>query len=427
MPLRTMQSLPPIGPVWYGFVMSTGAAPYLLLRFLGGFDGTVGPGDAPPAAEMVAAALWFAAAVGCFLLTAVFGYRSAHDLPAFRATWGEASQVLPWGAVAIGFLSLSSSTPLLLPALWPESRPLAMALTWPAWVLGTFVGAVCAVVFLHRAWHRRAGTPSLGWGLAAMPTLVGSTCTAELGWLYPGSGLAAVLGVIAAVQFAAGTAGAIAVFALGYWWVLRHDALEPAVMPTVFMPIGLAGQSAASTQHQAANIAGFDAPAFAEFVRSAAIWHSAVALPIGVACLGFALYVLGGGLWRHVPFTPAWLSMAYPLGSFSLGLAGLAELTDIRWLWHSGAVAAVVFGGLWLLGTVVAVLALHKFREQWLGRFRVANLGQYARQRWDALRAPARQVSTQADARGIERVQIRERAIGLDDDPPAGTDSAEQT
>lgn len=403
--------IPALGPVWFGVVMSTAAVPPLLLLYLG----TV-PNPWLGVVHGVAFACWCAAAVVCFLLTSTFGYRCIVDHSRFTRTWTTAQQVLPWGAAAIGFLALGAATPVALPSLWPGTFAVTRALTWPLWVIGSIIGLACLTRFTQLAWARRAGQPTVGWGLAVMPTLVGSNLTAEMGVLYPGYTMDWFLAVMSAVQFAIGVSGALVVFVVGYVYVLRGETvLAPAVYPTLFMPIGLAGQSAASAQQQLLNVSAVASPAMAELVHTATVVQSAVLLPVGAAALVYALVRFSGGALRGTPFTPAWLSMAYPLASMAAGTSGLGTMLDAPLLYGAGVVVALIFGVLWVVGLVAAGRALYQFRERWLAPFRVANLSEYVVQRWQAWRNPARRSVVRVQAEDGEHAPIKERPITLDE------------
>ena len=403
--------IPALGPVWFGAVMSTAAAPLLLLTFLGSV-----PSPWLGAVHGIAFSLWCAATAVCVLLTSIFGYRSAVDPARFRKTWMTAPQVLPWGAAAIGFLALGGATPVVLPALWPSTFVVARAVTWPLWLLGSVIGLACLVRFTQLVRAGAAGKPTVGWGLAVMPTLVGSNLTAEMGVLHPGAVINWFLAVVSALQFFVGLVGLLVVFVLGYHALLRHTThVPPAVYPTLFMPIGLAGQSAASSQQQFANVSAVASAGFVRIVEVATVVQSVVLLPLGVLALVYALARFIAGMVNSAPFTPAWLSMAFPLASLSLGTAGLSGLLEFDFLWGAGAAFAVLFAAVWLVGVVAALRALYHLRGQWLAPFRIANYREYAVQRWHEFRHPSRRTEPREPSSAGGHSPIREREIRWDD------------
>lgn len=356
--------------MWFGVVMALSTLPFLALSFFGpGISpGTGSPHGATSFAMVASLAL---AAVVFLLLTALFLARVASSPSVWHRSWGTGAQVLPWGSVSMGVLSMGLAASATLRALAPSWHAAAALLMWIAWLPGTALAVAVPVTFARRARRGDAGRPTFAWGVAVLPLVIVATTGAWLGVLQGSAAVSAVLAVIAAAFFAVGALVSLVVFTLGYvrhWW---HTALPLAVVPSAWVPLGLVGQSAASTQMQALNVDLVASDRVAGWVWRAAEVQGLLLLPLGAITLAWAGYTFVAGMFRGMPFTPAWWTPVYPLASVATGTRTLGSLLDVPVLGAVGWVSLAVLAVSAVIAAVGTVLALWVHRERWFDSLRM--------------------------------------------------------
>lgn len=408
--------LPAPGPVWFGAVMGTTMFPILLFVYFGPGLQTEHSAVAH-ALAVPSLVFWIATLLLCGFLTAHFLVRSAQERTVWRRSWGAGAEVLVWGQVAMGLLSLGVCSSLLVAAFFPSGLVPARLIMWVCLLVGAGLALVVPVVFARRVRAGRAGTPTFGWGGAVMPLVIASNSSAWLGVLHGHAVVSFALAMLSAAFFLCGVVSAAVIFVVGYahhWW---RTPLPLAAVPTAAVPLGLVGQCATASQMQAHNVEGFASVEAGRWMWAAASVQGVVLLPLGALAFAWALVKMFSGFRRAMPFTPAWWAPVYPLTSVAPGLLILGRLWDMPAL---GA-AAWVFGALfvvsWILAAGGTVVALFVHRESWLGMFRMANLGPYLAERWTALRHPARTPDDRDRDRGPgdRETGVAEREVRLGD------------
>ena len=365
-PLRV--PLPPAGPAWFPTVMGSGILSTLIVLLWG--ESAVGLG----VATVLAVVAWLL----LFGLCAGFGRECRRERGAALAALREASQRPAWGTVSMGVMSVGSATSAVLPA-WSES--LTAGALWVdavLWTAGTVLGLLVAVDFaaglVARVRSERArrrgplglepggsgglGKPTPVWGLTVVAPMVASTagCT-----FIPHVGYAAkvvLLAVVIACFVLALALGAL-VFTAAYYHHWRRASLPLALTPSLWIPLGVVGQSTAAIQLIAARGSELLPAGARPGVLHAAHIYGIVVLGVIGAVLGaYAAAMTFAGFARRMPFSAGWWSLTFPIGTCALGAFYLGQAHgSAGWHGASGVITGVL-ACTWTLCSVASVTAV---------------------------------------------------------------------
>ena len=316
-------------------------------------------------------------------LSAGFVRGCRRERGAAMAAVREASQRPAWGTVSMGVMSVGSATSAVLPA-WSES--LTAGALWVdavLWTAGTVLGLLVAVDFaaglVARVLSERArrrgplglepggsgglGKPTPVWGLTVVAPMVSSTagCT-----FIPHVGYAAKIALLAVVIVCFGVALALGalVFTVAYFYHWRRESLPLALTPSLWIPLGVIGQSTAAIQLIAAR-GGELLPAGAQAgVLHAANVYGIVVLGVIGAVLGaYAATMTVVGFARRMPFSAGWWSLTFPIGTCALGAFYLGQVHgSAGWHGASGVIAGVL-ACTWTLCSVASLTAVRLTRR----------------------------------------------------------------
>ena len=332
-----------IGPNWFASVMGTSivatAAATLPVQL--------------PGQRVLAQAVWALAGVLLLaVLTATAGHWLRHRE---RASRHLASPVMAhfFGAPPMALLAFGAAT-LLVGRDLIGARA-ALAVDAVLWSVGTAGGLATAVVVPYWAFTRHEVAPGGafgGWLMPVVPPMVSAATGALLvPHLPPGEARLTLL-LACYAMFGLSLLASVVVITLVWGRLAQHRVGAAAMVPTLWIVLGPLGQSitAATALGDQAGLA-LGAPYDAGF--------RALGLVYGVPAWGFAM--MWGALAlaltvraarSHLPFSLAWWSFTFPVGTVVTGTSALAARSGSTVLAGLSVVLFVGLLGAWL---VVAV------------------------------------------------------------------------
>ncbi|GHH82316.1 C4-dicarboxylate ABC transporter [Streptomyces sulfonofaciens] len=304
-----------LGPNWYASIMGTGivanAAATLPVHIVG--------------LRTAGTAVWALAAVLLVGLTSAWAVHWTRYREEARAHAGHPVMAYFWGAPAMAVLTVGAGS-LSLGRDWIGLRP-AVAVAAALWSIGTLLGLVTCVWIPYRVMtgHEVAADAAFGgWLMPVVPPMVSAaTGAALLPHLAPGQGrLSLLLGCYAMLGI---SLFAALVTITQIWARLVHHKLGPAALvPTLWIVLGPLGQSVT-----AANLLGGVARLALPRPYSSAA--EAFGFLYGIPAWGFAMMWLALAAAMtlrtargHLPFSLAWWSFTFPVGTCVTGTSALA-------------------------------------------------------------------------------------------------------
>ena len=308
------------GPNWFTSVMGTAIVGVAATKLPLVAEGLTVP----------ATVVWLAALV---LLVLVLSLTAAHWLrfpqlaraelvhPIMANFVGAVS--MAFTAVAAGFLPLGS-------ALIGDAA--ASALAWACWLTGTAIGIGSAIfvpimLFVRHSHDEKAAF--MGWLMPIVPPMVSSAV--GIGLVDTLSSLEAqrTLLVVCAMLFGTTIIPALIVIGLVWQRLLRFGVGPAHRVPMLAIALGPLGQSATSAIALGTAAEGFVSPTLAAPLHALALAYAAAIL--GFATLWFTIVtILVARQARHgLPFSLAWWSFTFPVGTCVTGFAALAHETGL--------------------------------------------------------------------------------------------------
>lgn len=340
-----------VGPQWFAAVMGTGilaTCTERLALFIPGLH---------------------AAALGLLVLTwsvlaavaAAFASHAVRHPARFRASIEDLGILPFYGAVAMGLLATGGATLAVAEAHLPAT---ARVLAWVLWSAGTLIGVVSAVAFpvrLIAAGPAERGVPTPVWVLPVVPPMVAAAGGAVLADALPPEGAYTLL-LASGCLFMLTLSLSVVMLILAYGHLVRGGPVPLPASPSFWVPVGIAGQSTA-----AANF--FLAPAEVALSSTAqgimlmlTVAYSTLALSLGTAAAGVALWITVRALRRGMSFGLGWWSFTFPIGTMSLGLSAFGTTLDAAWLHGASAMVCIILSG------TVALCLVHSVRLWTTGR-----------------------------------------------------------
>jgi tellurite resistance protein TehA-like permease len=324
-------AVPSIRPNWFTSVMGTGivalVASALTIRI--------------PGTEAIAIAAWLLAGSGLLVLLALAG-------PALRehgiSRFADDPHTAPFlGAPPMAACTVAAATAVAGRHVLGLGAALDVAAL--LWVPATVAGCACAVALPLRAARRPAlrvdpGHPT--WILAAVPPLTAATTGTVFAAHLPAGGVRSTFLAVLGVLLLAGLLGAVAAIRLVLVRMRRIGLGPVRSVPTLWIVLGPLGQTMAAVLLIAAADGGRGGPAAAVAAAFAAV---------AVGWLAFVLVVTLAAARRGLPFSLAWWSFTFPVGTVALGAAELGRTTGAA----GPAWAAVLLFALLLAGWALAV------------------------------------------------------------------------
>ncbi|WP_017936296.1 TDT family transporter [Nocardioides sp. Iso805N] len=309
----------PFGPHWYAAVMGTGIVALA-------FEGLP---FSLPGAHDVALAFWLAAAVLLAAVTAVLLGELREDRSLLVRHYDDPATASFFGAPAMALLTVGAGA--LASGQGLLGRTVAVWTDAALWTTGTILGLAAAVAVPYRAITRHElddASATGGWLMPVVPPLVSATAGAALvPHLPPGQPQETML--LACYAFF-GLSVVAGFLVLNQLWqrLVRHGALTPTTLPTVWIVLGFLGQSITAVHHL-----GLLAPALVPGYGEAL---GELALCYGVPVWGFTMLwvALASALTARqvragMPFAPSWWSFTFPVGNVVLATSALAVATGL--------------------------------------------------------------------------------------------------
>ncbi|WP_290277269.1 TDT family transporter [Corynebacterium faecale] len=326
--------LPPAGPAWAGSLMGTASTASLL--GLHGFDTAAG------------AMLAIAIAVTVIITVGWLVYRTPGFTP----------QVMPaWAMVSMGVVSMGTA---VITVLDEQHHPATWWFLFGCCVVGGALGLVTCLVYLRLLITGRAGSPTFSWGLPLVTPMVTATSGMRVhGWLDSinvDDGYTTFIWWLSLGAFTLSLVLAPVVFARVYYFYFgprthrsAQNRLEPMAAPTMWIPLGIIGQSTACAQLLTAASGQGGLGNFYGFVMCA------VAVPVAL----LAATVHYQAALRGISYSPTWWASTFPVSTLSLGTWWLSASTGLEWLnWVSLFLLVILLfhAGVATLGGTIALM-----------------------------------------------------------------------
>ncbi|TXG90511.1 hypothetical protein DW322_10105 [Rhodococcus rhodnii] len=313
-----------MSPKWFAAVMGTAIV-------------AVGAGGSG-AERAVAAGAAAGAATLLVALTGALAYRCAADPRGIAAELRDPATFAFVGTVAMGTTAVSAA----LHATGLGGAWVADAL----WCAGTMLGVVTWSVALIRQSIAQRTCDSPAALLAVVPPMVSAaTGGAMAQGLAPGT-LRDAASVVCA-GFAIAAAAGVATVGRGVLGRLLSDGLPaPIARPALWIPLGVVGQSIAAVSHLAP--------------RGVAAGFTIVAGTVAAGAVASLAAITVATAYRGLPYSAAWWSFTFPLGTCAVGAHAAATATGWSWLHVVGTGVWIALCAAWATvaaATVRAVLA----------------------------------------------------------------------
>ncbi|NLE80302.1 MAG: TDT family transporter [Rhodococcus sp.] len=221
-------------------------------------------------------------------------------------------QMFPfYGAVSMALLTVGAAVHHLAPT----------SVTVVLWSVGTALGLVTYVVMMVRLRGGYPTEPTLAWLLPIVPPMVSATGAAALIEHLPAG--ATRVAVLAAGYgfFVLALMGAFPPMVLVARHFLRTGLPEVAATPTLWIPLGVVGQSVA-----AANLLG--GASGSAVLRGFGVAYGCTVGAVGTVALVATVAVTVRAFADGLVFNPGWWSFTFPLGACALGANSLGVSTD---------------------------------------------------------------------------------------------------
>jgi C4-dicarboxylate transporter/malic acid transport protein len=309
-----------VGPNWFASVMGTGilavAAALLPVRVAG--------------LRTVALAVWALAALMLALLVVATALQWARHTDRARSHALNPAMAPFYGAPAMALLTVGAGALLLGRQL--IGLHAAVVADSGLWVAGTLLGLLSsfAIPYLMFTRHRLEQRETLGsWLMPVVPPMVSAATGAALVAHLPAGQARLTLLLACYAMFGLSLIASLIIIALVWARLLYHGPGAAETVPTLWIVLGPLGQSIT-----AANLLAVAAPHAIGRPYSGAL--EAMGVLYGAPVWGFAVlwFSLAAAITLRaardgLPFTPAWWSFIFPIGTLVTGTSELALHTHL--------------------------------------------------------------------------------------------------
>lgn len=346
--VRLPAHVPPAGPAWFGAVMGTGILSTLTQTMHAAIPGG-------HEISLIMLVLGWVLLLG---ITALFVARIFKSPATFTESVTNSASAAMWGMVSMGILSVGAASATVVPVTWPALSHVAWTADAVMWVLGTVIGIVTALGFGAHLIGRDIGAPTTVWGLAVVGPMVSATTGAGLVPHMPSvEDRLWMLVALAACFFLSLFLGAM-IFAVAYNHHWRSSAVPLAATASVWIPLGVVGQSTAAAQAMGVQAMHLATPEVAQAVQHLANFYGYCMLTVGVPLIVWAITMTVRGFVNRMPFAPGWWALTFPIGTLSLGAHLLGDLSGVELFTTAGTIACGVLLCTWLTCAIASIRAI---------------------------------------------------------------------
>lgn len=351
-------SRPSIGPGWFTTVMGTGIVAVALATL-----------PFPlPGAQGAALAVWLLAVALLVAVTTAFVVDVRRHPGALRAHLDDPAAAPAYGAPAMAVMTVGAGAVLVGHRVVGPTA--ALALDAVLWSVGTLLGLAAAVVVPVRMVTTDAAGPedaSGAWLMPVVPPMVSAATGALLVPRLPAGQPQQTMLLLCYAFFGLALAASAVTVAVLWLRLLRHGPGAPAAAPTLWIVLGPLGQSITAAHHLGVLAPDVLGPGAGDAFAALVLVHGVPTLGVALLWLALAATLTVRAARAGLPFTLAWWSFTFPVGTLVTGVAGLASATGLVAL---QVLTAVLLAGLVAAWVVVlgrtAALVLRSVDSSWL-------------------------------------------------------------
>ncbi|MGH3248140.1 MAG: TDT family transporter [Trebonia sp.] len=342
-----------LGPNWFASVMGTGIVATAAATLPVQWPGLRGFADA----------VWVLSAVWLVILASAEVVLWTRHRRAARGYARDPVMVQFYGAPPMALLTVGAGALLLGPSLvGAHAAVIIDAVLWP---LGTITGLAASVTVPYQMFTRLRATPDAafgGWLMPVVPPMVSASTGALLLPHLPAGQPRLTMLLACYAMFGLSLTASLVVITQLWQRLVRHSVGPAAMVPTLWIVLGPLGQSVTAA-NLLGGVASLALPppystAFAAFgvVYGVPVWGFAVLW----AALAAALTVRAAR--QRLPFSLAWWSFTFPVGTCVTAASGLALHTGSdAFRWTAAALYLALLAA-W------AIVAARTARGAWQGR-----------------------------------------------------------
>lgn len=317
-----------------------------------------------PALRMVAEIFWFLAVLVLIALVGAFALHWSQHTGQARE-YSHKPAVFPfYGAVAMAVLTVGAATgstgPLFL------GHGLATVVSVLLWTLGTVFGLLTYGVMMIRLLRGAGMTTAMPfWLMPVVPPMVSATTGAAVSAHLPAGAPRIAVLILCWCLFGLALIAAIAILAAVAQQCSRNRADgKPLIafdaIPSLWIPLGVIGQSIAASNLLAAASRGTVSADHADALHAFGIAYGTVVGFIGVIAFSTVAIVTVLALRKGLTFSLGWWSFTFPIGACAAGADAFGVAADSN---IAVAVSLVLLVALIPIWGTVATLTLRSIRS----------------------------------------------------------------
>ncbi|QBJ95434.1 C4-dicarboxylate ABC transporter [Rhodococcus sp. ABRD24] len=346
----TRPRLAHLTPNWFAMVMGTGIIAVATTSLPVSLPGRRG----------IALTFWLLAVALLTVLVAAFAVHWMRYTEHAR-TYARSAAMFPfYGALPMAVLTVGAGTAAVGPQLIGSG--IAYGIAGTLWGIGTLGGLVtCSVMGMRLRAVADRGNPTPAWLMPVVPPMVSAATGAALVYHLPeGAARVAMLAGCYALFTLALVAALGIIVMVGF--EINERGLPPVQMlPTVWIPLGIVGQSVA-----AANLLGTAAAStidhgFADALHIFGLAYGLLMCSVMVFALTAVSVVTVRAFRQGLKFTMSWWSFTFPVGACAVGMGAFGVAGDFA---VARVLSAALLGALLIAWCVVAVHTAHGVRTK---------------------------------------------------------------
>lgn len=280
-------------------------------------------------AHDIALAFWLAAAALLVVVTTVLVVELRRDGSLLVRHYDDPELAPFLGAPAMALLTVGAGALATRHSLIGRS-----AAVWAdglLWTVGTALGLATAVAVPYRAiTHHEVGDASAtgGWLMPVVPPLVSATAGAALVPYLPAGQPQETLLLACYAFFGLSVIAGFLILNQLWHRLMRHGAMTPATLPTVWIVLGFLGQSTAAVHHLGA-LAPRLVPEYGDALGKLALCYGVPVWGFTMLWVALATTLTARQVRAGMPFAPSWWSFTFPVGNVVIATSALAAATGL--------------------------------------------------------------------------------------------------